>query len=1282
MPAFHLHQGNDLEVLAGELSAQLDSAIIGAHDPLHTEVVVVPDSECERWLRTQIADKSGICANIRFLFPGKFLYEFVFDPMSKELNLATGATGDVSSGSEKKFEPATVRWRLFRLLMDLTNAPAGKKEIFRQVLEYIGDDTFRRFQLASRLAELFDRYMTYRPDVLNDWENGKNSAGTGGVGASSHATTGDAATGVTVAPAVWQAELWRDLLAQTSGKTLHFSGLLNRFLLEMRRGGPLRFLSSLRDQKQIFFFGNTTLPPAHLTVLRHITECGVATVRFFALNPCETFWSDAKSQKQLLRETRKNAAAEWDNETLDEYLEIANPLLGSLGATGRDLFTLLLDQDATEHNHFSTPPNDNTDDAGTTLLARIQTGILQNLSPKQTTETTAIATAAVTGAAGDDDSLRVHVCHSAEREVEVLHDQLLAFFKNDPTLRPGDIRVYVPEIEKYAPFIENIFGNAKTLLGCAENATTAAHTTGGARSSATIIPFAIAGQRIATISTEVKTFLALLETVSGRFTASSVLGLLEQTAVAERFNISREEYETIALLLKKANLAWGIDTAFREKAGAGGSYANTWRFALDRLILGAATATDADNATAWPITDGITGAAGGATAAAANIRECVPCETSANIATLLGKLADFLEKLFALHERCAASERRLPEHWDALQGALSTFFKQTPESAENLAWLRSEIGRLRAQSESAAPQKNTDDTGDNTAGFADAAPRVPFSVVWSCVKEALSAPKPATTGDTIGKVRFSPFQTICGAPAKIVCMLGLNDGTFPRGNNAPSFDLLAGRGARRIGDRTSRDTDRYAFLLTLMAARQKLVITYTGRGNKDNKEIPPSVLLSELLDHARAITGAADNAAQLVHHPLHPFSERYFEENGDPRLFSFNATCFAVALETGKNQRTTPPPAPPTETLTPAESPPKSTPPLPTFPTIANPAAGVSVSLDDLAAFLRSPCRYFYDKKLGVRFEIRQNNLPDDDEPLELDTRRERALERRLLDIFGALPAEPTHEDFERVEHLLAAAGDLPLNAREAVTKVRGVAAGLIAKKHELGFLQKLPPQHAKIQLVSGTINITFANSFQHAAGVPSQLFMRPSPEKGTDAARTALYNLATRATGGAGTTVSINFDRARKKDPFLVRTCAQFTPDEARDRLALLLEWHNQIMRIGDIFTGDTATGNAALNLPCYCADSAFAWFMAVQAGKSPEDAERAARSLWEGGFNTPPAADECLRREHGATFPAANTTAFAQFTRLAQDVHTTLGFALLPSEDTPTQPPPATRSRRRPRA
>ena len=125
-----------------------------------------------------------------------------------------------------------------------------------------------------------------------------------------------------------------------------------------------------------------------------------------------------------------------------------------------------------------------------------------------------------------------------------------------------------------------------------------------------------------------------------------------------------------------------------------------------------------------------------------------------------------------------------------------------------------------------------------------------------------------------------PMRSI---PFKVVCLLGLNDGRFPKTDHRSTFDLM--NREFRPGDRSARDDDRYQFLEAVLAARSTLYLSYIGQSIRSNENIPPSVIVAEFLDILSALYGVED---AVTEHPLHPFNKKYFIKSKESRLFSYN----------------------------------------------------------------------------------------------------------------------------------------------------------------------------------------------------------------------------------------------------------------------------------------------------------------------------------------------------------------------------------------------------------
>ena len=355
------------------------------------------------------------------------------------------------------FARDNLAWRIMKLLPTL----AGRPEFadLRRYLEQPRPE-LRRFQLAGKIASSFDQYLAFRPGMILDWERGQEKD--------------------------WQAILWRELVRDAPG--LHPPALAREFSLALRRGAA--FLP-----ERVSVFGMATLPPFYLQFFQELAQA--IEVHLFVMRPTPEWWGDTRSEREELRARRKAPATA----QLDLQFARGNPLLASFGKLGREFLESITELNPTqEHEAFVTPPNDTT-------LGQIQRDIFELHDP---------AGGAPRLVTPNDHSLQFHSCHGPMREMEVLHDQLLALFERDPDLKPHDIVVMAPDISEYAPFIEAVFGTAPESQR---------------------IPFSMADRGARAESSVVDTFLRILELAGSRFTASSVVAILESGRFAAPFRV-------------------------------------------------------------------------------------------------------------------------------------------------------------------------------------------------------------------------------------------------------------------------------------------------------------------------------------------------------------------------------------------------------------------------------------------------------------------------------------------------------------------------------------------------------------------------------------------------------------------------------------------------------------------------------------------------------------------------------------------------------------------------
>jgi len=390
-----LHQSNKTEILLDSLIEILDTPL---SNPLTPETIVVQSKGMERWISLKLAERLGCCANIRFPFPNAIV-QSLFNYLLPDFNLAN----DIQA-----FDMDVMTWKLMRTIPDFLDQPS-----FSHLANYLKHDAIidlKQIQLCERIADTFEQYIIYRPDLIAAWENNQESH--------------------------WQAILWRFM---TNNVSDYHQSQLGKMAIQC-------LFDHSQNQQQpfaerIFVFGISTLPVFHIQILMALSQ--LCPVHIFVLNPSQEYWGEIRSKREITKLRMKE-----NTDDTDMYLEEGHPLLASMGKMGRDFFNLLygfmddhrIQMDFDER--FEPIPAHN-------LLTHVQSQLFELNAPEH--ERVPVAPS--------DQSIEIHSCHSPMREIEILHDQLRHMFENDPTLKPGDILVMTPDIETYAPLIQAVFEN-------------------------------------------------------------------------------------------------------------------------------------------------------------------------------------------------------------------------------------------------------------------------------------------------------------------------------------------------------------------------------------------------------------------------------------------------------------------------------------------------------------------------------------------------------------------------------------------------------------------------------------------------------------------------------------------------------------------------------------------------------------------------------------------------------------------------------------------------------
>jgi exodeoxyribonuclease V gamma subunit len=427
------------------------------------------------------------------------------------------------------------------------------------------------------------------------------------------------------------------------------------------------------------------------------------------------------------------------------------------------------------------------------------------------------------------------------------------------------------------------------------------------------------------------TVARLLELADGRVTAAQVLDLVAWPPVRRRFGFDDDDLERLRDLVVSSGARWGLDAEHRSAFRLGDLRPNTWAAGLDRILLGVAMSEDElcwlD--TALPLDD-----------------------VDSSDVDLVGRLAEFVDRLGRVLDSFTG-RRSLAEWFDAIVTGVDALTAVPDSEIWQATQLRGELAEV----------------SDAAAGYAD---RVPLALadVRSLLGERLRG-RPTRANFRTGELTVCTMVPMRSVPHRVICVLGLDEGSFPRTVVDDGDDVLARDPC--VGERDRRSEDRQLLLDAVLAASEYLVLLYTGADERTNARRPPAVPLDEFLDAIDATVGTADGRPArehvLVRHPLQAFDGRNFVAGalGSSGPFSFDRAGLAGAAAAAGPREATP------GFLAAALPPP--------------PGDG-TVRLDDLRRFLEHPVRGFLRQRLQVTL-FSDDMDPADGMPVELD-----ALER------------------------------------------------------------------------------------------------------------------------------------------------------------------------------------------------------------------------------------------------------------------------------------------------
>jgi exodeoxyribonuclease V gamma subunit len=867
---------------------------------------------------------------------------------------------------------------------------------------------------------------------------------------------------------------------------------------------------------RLSLFGLTRMPRSYLEVLGAIATG--REVHLFVLHPSPSLWSAVAAelaQGPAINSRRHDHTARLP----------VNRLLASWGRDVRELQLVLAGTGESMDHHHELP----AEDEPRTLLAAIQRDIRTDRQPPGPPLSTGRDSRPALDP--DDRSIQIHACHGRARQVEVLRDAVLHMLAEDPTLEPRDVIVMCPDIETFAPLIQATFGSGGAIHGEAD--------LDGPEDRLPDLRVRLADRALRQTNPVLGVVSQVLALADERATASQLLDLAAREPVRRRFGFDDDDLSRMQDWVAASGIRWGFDAPHREPFKLGNVSANTWRRGLDRMLVGVAMSEEER-----PVLGGV----------------LALDDVESGAIDLAGRFAEFVDRVHA--GVGALSHPQSVRDWtEAIAGVADAL----TATSDRQSWQRRELERLLddvvTDSEDRSARRQT------VLELAD---------VRALLADRLRG-RPTRANFRTGHLTVCTLVPMRSVPHRVVCILGLDDGEYPRRTRRDGDDVMLAD--PHVGDRDPRAEDRQMLLDALLAATERLIITYTGNDERTNVRRPPAVPVGELLDiverTVRCDSGSARDAV-VIHHPLQGFDPRNFISgklvDGDPWGFDPQALAGARAFRG---------PRAPRRPLLAAPLPPRSE---------------TVVELSALIRFVEHPTRALLRDRLGISVSEYFDEVQDA-MPVELDALEEWGVGQRLLE--GVLAGA----DLTECMKAEIARGALPPGelARPPLAKIRAIVEQVAdaARTHADGTPGSLD---VSVTLPDGRV---LAGTVTGVCGdtIRAVSYSRVRPR---DRLRAWVALLALSAARPERAFESVVIGRARAGVRSADVTVARIPPlgdsHEARrqtalEQLAVLLDLYDRGMREP---------------LPLAC-DTSAAYAQAVAAD---EDGEAAARGAWETVF------------------------------------------------------------------
>ncbi|MDF2577341.1 MAG: recC [Chlamydiales bacterium] len=905
---------NKLEQLAKALSVGLFHS---EANPFTQRFIVVPSPAIKSWLTQFLAKEKGIAAG----FECCFLQEAI-QRLSKELHPFTDI---IPSNMELRLKLELV---LYQKIFTYDTMLPDRQRVWKPLFEYLQltpnsytKDSLtskvrkRLFGLTKQLSSLFHTYGIYGGNLVSKWEKLESCQD-------------------------WQQELWKEIYAKDKYNWSYPDRIL--------RNWNIAGLTTHRPM-ELHLFGLSFLPQSYLQFFNKLST--LMPVCGYLLSPSAYFWTDIKSDKErvfLQKKWQQSQVNEPTQAQMEEYLSNRNPLLANLGKLGKNFFKAVLEDHNTEiiENYqlpFLINPDNSSiyDDLITenvqieaslhndlTLLKGLQADFLLMRNPEQGT---------VLQIRADDQTIQVHQAPSRLREVQILYQNILALLDqsnrtNAHAITPGDIVVMAPQIMDYEPYIRAVFDTAEHE-----------------------VDYQIVDLQMHRYNPFVSGLLSLLKLAESRWDVNSIFQLIDHVAFQSRFNLNKEQVEQLRVWVNAAGIKWGNDhehcNELLRKAHCDNpmieeSCISTWEHGLKRLLISLCMEVSPSHVCDMSI-DPL-------------LYPLDPIELTK--APLLGQFIKVLRSLrYDLQPLKDYTKRSLREWSDYLCCLVEAYFAvdckdhTMREQKETLLQMLDKIG---------------------FAGRWFQEEKFDFLSIKQQLDALFAEKQIGWQENRLQAIKFSSMFPMRAIPAKVVCLLGMDEEQYPRKDQRLSLDLMQQMSSIKCHYQPSQvDNDRYVFLEAILSARSHLIISYLGQSQTDHKELSPSIVVTELLDYLDRsfhVAGVSPSHHCFFKHPAFPFDKSYFDPN-QKKLNSYSKTeyCHSLASLKGNKEESF--------QFLPLYT---ASHPLSEFPSVELPQKRIQLDLQKLTTIASDPLRLYCNQTLGIFFRKKSHRLLQIEEPL------------------------------------------------------------------------------------------------------------------------------------------------------------------------------------------------------------------------------------------------------------------------------------------------------------